>query len=230
LLKELWIPLSILAGWSGSLWLVGTIDLATCPLGTFLILLAVRTFLQTGLFITAHDAMHGTIWPGRPQVNWAIGQLCVTLYALLPYQLLYVNHQLHHRYPGTVRDPDFFDRPLWVWYCCFIGSYLQNVWWHWLPCMVAVVACWLCWGWPLSNLLLLWLLPLLLSSFQLFYFGTFLPHRADRSVLLPAEATARSSSLTVTWSLLTCYHFGYHQEHHKYPYLPWHDLPTVKKM
>jgi hypothetical protein len=32
---------------------------------------------------------------------------------------------------------------------------------------------------------------------------------------------ARSSSMPIWLSLLTCYHFGYHWEHHEYPYVPW---------
>ncbi len=238
------MPLLLLTGWSSSIWLASAIDLAVCPPSTLLILLAVRTFLQTGLFITAHDAMHGTIAPGRPVVNRAIGQLCVTLYALLPYDLLYVNHQLHHRYPATDRDPDFCSSANcsgWRWYLRFIGSYLHQVWPTWLLGIVTLVTG-LAWsGWSIPKILLLWLLPLWLSSLQLFYFGTFQPHRwrepASERLLLSlatdhsgSSAPVRSSSLPLFWSLLTCYHFGYHQEHHEYPYLPWYKLPTMNKM
>jgi beta-carotene/zeaxanthin 4-ketolase len=230
LLTELWMPLLLLTGWGSSVWLAGAIDLAACPPSTFLILLAVRTFLQTGLFITAHDAMHGTIVPGQPVVNRAIGQLCVILYALLPYNLLYVNHQLHHRYPATERDPDFCTSAGcsgWHWYLRFISSYLKQVWPTWLLGMVTLWTGLVWTGWSIPKILLLWLLPLWLSSLQLFYFGTFQPHRWREP---RPSLEVRSSSLPLIWSLLTCYHFGYHLEHHEYPHLPWYKLPTMKKM
>jgi beta-carotene/zeaxanthin 4-ketolase len=226
------MPLLLIAGWIGSTWLIGSIDLSLCPPLTLAILIAVRTFLQTGLFVTAHDAMHGTIAPGRTKLNRAIGQLCVTLYALLPYKLLYVNHQLHHRHPATALDPDFSNQPGWRWYLWFIGSYLtatggisQGI--RWLLGMIALFTMLIVGGWSIENLGWLWILPMLLSSVQLFYFGTFLPHR-PRAGSIPHPA--RSSSLSAPWSLLTCYHFGYHWEHHEYPHLAWYELPLVKKM
>jgi beta-carotene/zeaxanthin 4-ketolase len=230
------MPLLLLTGWGSSVWLASAIDLAACPPSTFLILLAVRTFLQTGLFITAHDAMHGTIAPERPWLNRAIGQLCVILYALLPYDLLCVNHQLHHRYPATEQDPDFCrsdDGSGWRWYLRFIGSYLHQVWPTWLLGMLTL---WtgLAWsGWSIPKILMLWLLPLLLSSWQLFYFGTFQPHRWRKPLSIVewnTTAPVHSNSLPLIWSLLTCYHFGYHWEHHEYPHLPWYKLPALKKM
>ncbi|WP_208766779.1 fatty acid desaturase [Nostoc flagelliforme] len=27
---------------------------------------------------------------------------------------------------------------------------------------------------------------------------------------------------------MSCYHFGYHQEHHEYPDVPWWKLPAYK--
>jgi len=78
----------------------------------------------------------------------------------------------------------------------------------------------------LLNVLLFFSLPLLLSSLQLFVFGTYLPHRA-----LEPQAEAhrpRSLNLPVWLSLLTCYHFGYHWEHHQYPWLAWHQLPDSR--
>jgi beta-carotene/zeaxanthin 4-ketolase len=233
------MPLLIVTGWLSSTWLIGSIDLSLCPLLTLAILIAIRTFLQTGLFVTAHDAMHGTIAPGKPRLNWAIGQLCVTLYALLPYNLLCVNHQLHHRYPATDLDPDFSHKPCWLWYWGFIGSSVMALGGLrqglcWLLGMAALLMVPIAGGWSIENLLWLWILPLLLSSFQLFYFGTFLPHRAignssDRSLAALVDHRARSSDLHIVWSLLTCYHFGYHWEHHEYPALPWYQLPLVKK-
>jgi beta-carotene/zeaxanthin 4-ketolase len=202
-----------------------------------LAVIALRTFFQTGLFVTAHDAMHGTVLIDRPRWNQAIGSLCTTLYALLPYSVLHSKHQLHHLHPATELDPDFCDRGIGQWYFQFMRDYLVGIsspesdrlqLWKFVGGMAAIFVGlhWLA-HFPLLNLLLFWILPILLSSLQLFYFGTFLPHHAAADL---GEHRARSSGFSPLWSLLTCYHFGYHWEHHEYPQLPWYELPSVKKM
>src|SRR4051812_45682670 len=55
-----------------------------------------QTWLHTGLFITAHDAMHGTLAPGRARLNAAVGALAVALYAAFPYATLAREHKRHH--------------------------------------------------------------------------------------------------------------------------------------
>jgi beta-carotene ketolase (CrtW type) len=62
----------------------------------------------------------------------------------------------------------------------------------------------------------------------LFYFGTFLPHREPEEGYSNIHC-AQSNSLPVFWSFITCYHFGYHQEHHEYPHVPWWHLPVIYK-
>jgi hypothetical protein len=47
-------------------------------------------------------------------------------------------------------------------------------------------------GAPLGNLLLFWALPSILSSLQLFYFGTYLPHRHEEAEFAD-EHRARSN-------------------------------------
>jgi beta-carotene/zeaxanthin 4-ketolase len=225
LLIDLGMPLLLLVGWSSSVWLVGAINLSACSPGTFLLLLALRTFFQTGLFVTAHDAIHGTVVKDRPGLNNAIGQLCAFLYALLPYEQLANNHRHHHQSPATHRDPDFRDQPYWPWYGSFMKSYLKvGVLFRIILLLIGLGLA----GLPIANLLLLGMVPIWLSSLQLFYFGTFLPHRALQANPFIDAHHARSSSLSTIWSLLTCYHFGYHWEHHQYPHLPWYQLPLVK--
>jgi beta-carotene ketolase (CrtW type) len=73
-----------------------------------------------------------------------------------------------------------------------------------------------------------WSAPAILASLQLFWFGTYLPHRPG-----PAPFTdrhnARSSRMSEWTSLLTCFHFGgYHHEHHLSPGAPWWRLPAVR--
>jgi beta-carotene ketolase (CrtW type) len=82
---------------------------------------------------------------------------------------------------------------------------------------------------PLPRLLLFWTLPLLLSSLQLFLFGTYLPHRRA-----PGRSSDRHRAVSLVWpellSFLACYHFGYHWEHHCHPHLPWFRLPAARRL
>ena len=52
------------------------------------VFILVQTHLYTGLFITAHDAMHGTVAPKNKLLNNFIGQTCTALYALFPFYKL----------------------------------------------------------------------------------------------------------------------------------------------
>jgi beta-carotene/zeaxanthin 4-ketolase len=224
----LWISLSLIIAWVLSLWAACSIDLSMYPRWWICGLLLVRIFFQTGLFITAHDAMHGSICLDRPHQNRWIGSISTTLYALLPYETLLTKHHLHHQHPATELDPDFSDRGFWGWYGKFMGGYIDRtqaqklLWGMGLLFLIAHYMLQI----SIFNLLLLWVLPILLSSLQLFYFGTYLPHKPT----VTTEPSIRSSNLHPLWSLLTCYHFGYHLEHHEYPQAPWYRLPSLKKM
>ena len=81
-------------------------------------------------------------------------------------------------------------------------------------------------GIPTLNLILFWVSPALLSTLQLFYFGTYLPHRRPEDGY-DNPHRARSNAYSTFWSFITCYHFGYHWEHHEYPSVPWWHLPEV---
>jgi beta-carotene/zeaxanthin 4-ketolase len=61
---------------------------------------------------------------------------------------------------------------------------------------------------------------------QLFYFGTFLTHREPTEGYTNPHRTT-SNHFSHFWSFITCYHFGYHKEHHEYPQLPWWKLPEI---
>jgi fatty acid desaturase len=160
------LAVSLLLGWAGSLvgLLAAPLDGPLAPLWVPLAV-AWMSWLFTGLFITAHDAMHGT----------------------------------------------FMRRYL------TLGQWLRLVAVFWgLQALVA-----------LPNLLLFWALPSVLSTLQLFFFGTWLPHREPPGGHRgPHRATSGDYSDLV--SLLTCYHFGgYHREHHEHPALPWWRLPET---
>ena len=79
---------------------------------------------------------------------------------------------------------------------------------------------------PEKNLTLFWIIPSILSSVQLFYFGTFLPHREPEGGYKNTHC-AETNPLPTFWSFITCYHFGYHEEHHEHPNVPWWKLPEV---
>jgi beta-carotene ketolase (CrtW type) len=83
-------------------------------------------------------------------------------------------------------------------------------------------------GIPTENLLLFWVLPAFLGTFQLFYFGTYLPHRYPHTEQMAPHnsRTQRSGHLL---AMLSCYFFGYHYEHHEYPRTPWWRLYQRKK-
>ncbi len=227
--RGLLLAAGIASCWLGSLLLLLPTSRGDLPPWIVAMAVLVRTLLQTGLFIVAHDAMHGTLWPERPWANKAIGQSALLLYAALPYGKCHSNHLNHHRHPGTSLDPDHHPEgqsSLIAWFGRFMASYLS-------PSQITALALiWLVLGVltaaestsPVSNVLLFCTLPTLLSSLQLFLVGTFIPHsppltpHSPRSLYLP------------TWlSLLSCYHFGYHWEHHAFPQLPWHALPDARR-
>lgn len=217
----------IISLWVTSLSFLLSIDIPQFPAWLTSIAALWQTFLYTGLFITAHDAMHGSICPYNPKLNHAIGSLCTLLYGLFPYKELLKKHQLHHRFPASDRDPDFHDgthtHPVF-WYLYFMVRYLgwqQLIGFAAIFCTAEFVL-----HLSISNLIVFWILPSLLSSIQLFYFGTFLTHR-EPDEGFSTHQRAQTNSLPVFWSFATCYHFGYHEEHHEYPHIPWWQLPAV---
>lgn len=217
--------------WVGSLVLLLLTDID--QLNPLWVLLAVlgRTYIQTGLFIVGHDAIHGSVVPKNRSLNHGIGRLAVTLYALLSYQKLAINHWQHHRYPGQAKDPDFHDgthREFFSWYWRFMDGYINGR--ERTVMLFKIVAIFLGASFGLHiatvNMFLFWFLPIVLSSMQLFFFGTYLPHRSDDS---GSAHHAVSSRYPLLLSFLTCYHFGYHWEHHEYPDLPWYNLPAARQ-
>ena len=200
---------------------------ATAPLAVLLV--ALETWLGAGMFIVAHDAMHGTLAPGRPRLSQAVGQAAVGMYAGFDFRKLNAKHHEHHRAPGTAADPDFHaggPTLFWRWYLQFFTTYFG--WWElarlaavfWVYILVLKV--------PPMNMLVFWGLPSILSSLQLFTFGTWLPHRHAEPGFADDH---RARTLAFGWvaSLITCFHFGLHHEHHLRPDAPWWRLPAVRR-
>lgn len=188
-----------------------------------------QILLYTGLFITAHDAMHGLVSHQYRRLNDIIGQVALSLFALFSLKKMLPKHRDHHAYPATEDDPDFHDdkhRSLPLWFFKFFKGYASWIQIAGMAIVYNILHHIL--GVAQINLILFWLIPSLLSSFQLFYFGTYLPHR-ETEAGYPDEHRARSNDYPAWLSFLTCYHFGYHHEHHLYPWVPWWKLPRVRK-
>lgn len=264
----------ILLGWLISLIGLLRFDLLSLPLPALLAAVLLRTFLQTGLFIVGHDAMHGVLLPLSSRWNDRLGALALALYAALPYRRCRLQHQRHHRCTASTADPDFHPDPragFLAWYGRFMAGYLSAGqmgrllagWASVLAGCLLAAAGPFDWAGPLAlagpfqlaglfqlarpfqlaapldaagplrlllRVLLVCTLPLLLSSLQLFGFGTYLPHRAQRAGLSRPQATAPASLNLPGWlSLLSCFHFGYHLEHHQNPELAWFALPAQRR-
>lgn len=233
----LWIAGLIGGCWLGHLcWLLSPAGIAASSamtsltgLGMALGAILLQTFLNTGLFVTIHDAIHGLVYPGHLKINRVLGSCFASAYAGLSYGQLAQNHWLHHRAPMTPSDPD--SHPLecdsfWPWFLKFLGKYwgisqfLKLAFFLFALISLGHVS--------LFNLAVFWAIPLGLSSLQLFYFGTYQPHRASES---HPGSRGCTKSQPKPWliSLLACYHFSYHQEHHDHLEVPWWALPRLYK-
>ena len=228
--KGLFIALGIIGLWGVSLSILLTLDVSRVHFVVLPLGMLCQTFLYTGLFITAHDAMHGSICPTHPRINNVMGALAVRLYALFSYRKLQKKHWEHHRTPASDTDPDFHDgkhSKFLTWYLHFMKEYLS---WQQIVGMAIVFQIMeYILAISTANLILFWVSPALLSTLQLFYFGTYLPHRTPKAGY-DNPHRAKSNAYSTFWSFISCYHFGYHWEHHEYPYIPWWHLPAIRRM
>ncbi|MEH2323529.1 MAG: beta-carotene ketolase CrtW [Nostoc sp.] len=227
--KGLFIAIIIVSTWVISLSLLLSVDISKLKFWMLLPVILWQTFLYTGLFITSHDAMHGVVFPQNPKINHFIGRLTLSLYGLLPYKKLLQKHWVHHHNPASQIDPDFHNgkhKNFFAWYFHFMKAY-----WSWGQ----IIALTIIYNFakyilhiPPDNLTYFWVLPSLLSSLQLFYFGTFLPHSEPIGGYIQPHRS-QTISRPIWWSFITCYHFGYHEEHHEYPNVCWWELPEIYK-
>lgn len=218
--EGVWVGLSILVLWAVTLGYALTHPIDWASPWTYVLFLLL-THLYTGLFITAHDAMHGLI-SANPRTNIAIGTVCALLFAYNWYPTLLANHKLHHRHAATGPDPDWHPGGFWVWYYSFARHYITL--WQIVAMAITynLAKLWL----PSENLIFYWMAPAVLSTIQLFYFGTYQPHRGEHAAADPHKA--HSQPPHHFWAFLSCYFFGYHYEHHAMPWLPWYRLPAAR--
>ncbi len=219
------IGLALILGWLGHL-----IYILLTPLSVFSAILHIllQTFLSTGLFITAHDSMHGIAAPGSPRLNRILGAVAIFLYGGFSFEKLLRSHLAHHQHPASASDPDFTSHPnegFWQWLFQFGRRYYG---WREFLKMHLHVALVLLIGGALWKVFAFYAVPAWASALQLFYFGTYLPHRSETANPHVNAHRARSNSMPLMLSLVTCYHFGYHLEHHENPSSPWWTLPRIK--
>ncbi len=213
------VALTIIFSWTISLTFLLNWEISwSNPLLYAMILLQMH--LYTGLFITAHDAMHGTVASSK-KINNFLGSLCTLLYAVFPFGKLNSKHHEHHRHVHSEQDPDYHHGNFFAWYFNFITTYIT--WWQvvLMAAIFNVLKFWI----AEPNLILFWVLPSLLSTLQLFYFGTWLPHHGEHQ----NKHQSRSFQKNHFLAFFTCYFFGYHFEHHDSPGTPWWKLWQLKE-
>jgi beta-carotene ketolase (CrtW type) len=194
-----------------------------------LLMAALQCWLSVGVFIVCHDAMHGSLAPGWQRLNSALGTVLLFLYAGFAWRKIRDAHFAHHRHTGEDGDPDFdtaHPTQFWAWYWTFFKRYFG---WQSLVFVHTIVGIyWLVFDIPFMQIFLLYGAPALLSSLQLFYFGTYRPHRHGAGHF-PDDHNARSDHFGTLASLASCFHFGYHLEHHRRPDVPWWALPQARR-
>lgn len=184
----------------------------------------VQAYLYTGLFITAHDSMHRTV-SNNKTINRLAGVISAFFYAGMSYQKLLKNHMLHHNSPGSGEDPDFNTQTqnFWLWWFRFLFRYATISQLIIMAVLFNVLKLWV----PEAKLWLYWVVPAFLSSLQLFFFGTYLPHKKPHDHEMGIHK-ARTQNKNHFLAMLSCYFFGYHLEHHNSPHVPWWQLYKMK--
>lgn len=169
---------------------------------------------HTSLFILSHDIHHL-----RKQTKFDIlmGNIALLSYAGFTLPDFSKKHSLHHQYPGiSGKDPDYLDGTFFPWYLSFMTHYIsiQQLIFVYFKFLL------LFHYFPSFNVYLFSVLPSILSSLQLFYFGTFSVHGNNGKIL--------NSSLPPWVIFLTSFNFGYHKEHHDHPDIKWYLLQEFK--
>lgn len=218
--KGLIIAWTVILLWFCSLVFLLTWEIRwTNPL-TYLAVL-IQMHLYTGLFITAHDAMHGVVSSNK-QINHITGWIAAILFSYNFYWRLFPKHHEHHRHVATDQDPDYHaSGKFLIWYFSFLRQYIHI----WQVLLMAITFNVLKLFLPVENLIIFWMLPAVLSTVQLFYFGTYVPHRGESDNPHHSHTLAKNH----LWAFLSCYFFGYHYEHHDAPGIPWWRLWREKE-
>ncbi|HEY9295086.1 MAG TPA: fatty acid desaturase, partial [Phormidium sp.] len=100
------IAFTIIGIWASSLVFLISLDWSQIPTVWRIPAIIWQMFLYTGLFITAHDAMHGVIFPQNRKINNLIGSFVLLLYGFFSFDELLKKHGVHHQHPASEFDPD----------------------------------------------------------------------------------------------------------------------------
>lgn len=223
--KGVAIALAVVGAWLA----VELAGLFLLPLQGALALAPLATFLYVGLFITAHDALHGSVATRHPRLNRWVSRVALWLYAAFDERALRAAHARHHASPAAEGDPDYARGERYLpWLAAFAFRYvsLRQLALLALEGNVLIHLC----GVRPAQLVAVWIAPAVASAVQLFTFGTYLPHRTPPGGHRDAHR-ARSLALPSLLSFLTCWHFGgCHHQHHQDPSLPWWRLDAQRKL
>lgn len=169
------------------------------------------TWQYAGLFIISHDLHHAE----NPSVyEQFLGKLSLFCYGGFLLKTFSNKHNLHHKYPGIVgKDPDYDDENIVKWYLTFLSRYI-NIYQAIIQISIYNLAKYS--GVSDENMIFFWLMPSLLASIQLFYYGTYLVHEENGII--------KNSNLPDWLITFTSYNFGHHKEHHRNPKIPWYNL------
>ena len=186
-------------------------------------LVLIQIYLYTGLFITAHDSIHGTVC-SNATINYWVGKICLLSFAGFDYDFIREEHWKHHSHAGLEgEDPDFHHgKPQFLlWIFQFMVNYTKI---SQVCRLVIIVTILQYYGAPLSHLYVFMTGAGLTSALILFYYGTYVPHKPDdhaQDLNRPEGFRTLGESDNRLTSFLKCYNFGCHSEHHANPRIPW---------
>ena len=170
--------------------------------------------------------MHGNISANK-SINQIFGTLASFLFAGLSYSRLMKNHFKHHANPGLDDDPDFYTKSqnFIIWWAVFMFRYttISQI------IIMAIAFNLLKIFFQETSIWFFWVIPAFVGTLQLFFFGTYLPHRYPHEQNMKPH-NARTQRANHVWAMLSCYFFGYHFEHHASPKTPWWKLYQLKRL
>ena len=180
-------------------------------------------FCFTGLFILAHEAIHGTLLPGHPRLGHALGWLFAFAYAGMDYRTLRARHREHHAAPGRAEDPDAHQSGRFLpHFLGFIYRYLRI----WQVALLVLVGNQLGQAGHTRAMLCAYVGPVVASTLVVFTVGIFLVHHPKLWRAGVADERHRSVGVDLggAGSLLAILFFNTHWLHHEHPHLTWVQL------
>jgi ring-1,2-phenylacetyl-CoA epoxidase subunit PaaE len=192
----------------------------------------VSVLLLNCSFTVWHEAVHGTI-ANRRSLNDAIGFVAAWL-AMIPFFMIREIHWLHHRFTNDpARDPDywFIDGPFWRLPLRYpegikrmrqmyrsVPNHRRRQLFDRLGQLAIAALFFAAWRvGVLTELVLVWLLPKVISMFVHAWYVNYLPHHG-----CDAERYTSTRVIDVGWLQPLMLFHNYHGLHHAFPTVPWH--------